>query len=102
MQDVEPSLARASNAQGSIEGVTARLREIDCAQHLLDRCHMQASPKLASAPPLPRLCGLRGDPSTAPCCRHRQNRAGFNKLFAKPRPPRSIPSCNGVIVDVLL
>jgi len=44
VKNVEPGLARTSNAQRSIEGITARLREIDRAQDLLDSCHADTSP----------------------------------------------------------
>jgi len=43
VKDVEPRLARTSNAERSIEGVAACLREIDRTQDLLNRCHIDTS-----------------------------------------------------------
>ena len=41
VKDVEPRLAHTGNAERAVEGVTACLRQIDCAQDLLDRCHTE-------------------------------------------------------------
>jgi hypothetical protein len=39
MEDVEPGPAHTSNAERSVKGVAAGLREINRTQDLLDRCH---------------------------------------------------------------
>ncbi len=43
VKDVEPGFARTSNAERPIKGITARPREIDRAQNLLNRCHIDTS-----------------------------------------------------------
>jgi hypothetical protein len=52
VQDVEPALACASDAQRSIEGVLTGLREIDRAHDPLERLHMHS---LSSMPLVPAL-----------------------------------------------
>ena len=55
MKDVELGLAHTSNAERSIEGLTAGLRRIDRAQDLSNRCHFGASSFLSAGV----RCGLR-------------------------------------------
>jgi len=49
MKDVEPGLAHTSNAERAIERVAACLREIDCANNLLDRRHRNTPNRLATS-----------------------------------------------------
>ena len=82
MKNVEPGIARASNAERSIEGVTACLREIDGAQDLLDRRHID-TPSSISAVLLSRDAVLRRrlrDPESPGRSITRRERIGENPI----------------------